>query len=222
MVAEELLEAEPPEEVVEDRQGGDAAGGQGPAGGVGRLAGSWCGRGAIRPMVRVLIHGSPPVLMSPRGIGRPFRRDLRRHGRPGRGLVKGSKIFGSTYLDTPRRKSRAARLTLPGLGRKSLWARAGQDPGHCPGVGHGEEWRAEWRRASAGRSPCATRSQHPRGALRPDLRSVGGKFRDIASEMCGKEAIVYGPFIVLEEEVFLITYLESISSSLNHVSTRTI
>jgi hypothetical protein len=45
--------------VVEDWQGGDAPGGQGPAGGVGRLAGSWCGRGVIRPMVRVLIHGSP-------------------------------------------------------------------------------------------------------------------------------------------------------------------
>jgi hypothetical protein len=32
-------------------------------------------------------------------------------------------------------------------------------------VGHGEEWRAEWRRASAARSSWATRPQHPRGAF---------------------------------------------------------
>ena len=112
VVAEELLEAEPPEEAVEDRQGGDAAGGQGLSGGVGRLAGSWCGRGAIRPMVRVLIHGSP-------------RRSCRRDGSGGRsaaisadmvvrggGSSRGQKSSILTYIDTPRRKSRAARLTL--------------------------------------------------------------------------------------------------------------
>ena len=40
VVAEELVEPEPPEEAVEDRQRGDAAGGQGPAGGAGGLAGA--------------------------------------------------------------------------------------------------------------------------------------------------------------------------------------
>ncbi len=39
VIAAGVPEAQPPEEVVEDRQRGDAAGGQGPAGGVGRLAG---------------------------------------------------------------------------------------------------------------------------------------------------------------------------------------
>src|SRR5207342_3564298 len=60
VVAEDFLEAQPPEDVVKDRQGGDAAGGQDLAGGVGRLARPWCGGGAIRLMTRVLIHGSPP------------------------------------------------------------------------------------------------------------------------------------------------------------------
>ena len=50
-LVEEVPQAKPPEEVVEDRQGGNAPGGQGPAVGMGRLAGSWCGDRVIRPMV---------------------------------------------------------------------------------------------------------------------------------------------------------------------------
>jgi hypothetical protein len=50
VIAEDILEAKPPEDVVEDRQSGDAPGGQGLAGGAGHLAGSCCGRGGIRPM----------------------------------------------------------------------------------------------------------------------------------------------------------------------------
>jgi hypothetical protein len=42
VAVEELVEAEPPEEAVEDRQGGDAPGGQGAPGGVGSPSGmSW-------------------------------------------------------------------------------------------------------------------------------------------------------------------------------------
>jgi hypothetical protein len=41
VVAEELIESEPLEEAIEDRQRGEAAGGQGPAGGV-------CGPGGWR------------------------------------------------------------------------------------------------------------------------------------------------------------------------------
>src|SRR5512135_2939067 len=52
------------------------------------------------------------MLLSRQPIERPFRNDLRRHVCPGRGPVKGSKISGSTCIKMPRRKSRAARLTL--------------------------------------------------------------------------------------------------------------
>jgi hypothetical protein len=38
VVAKEFREAEPPEEAIEQRQRGDAAGGQGPVGGVRGLA----------------------------------------------------------------------------------------------------------------------------------------------------------------------------------------
>ncbi len=100
VIAEGVPEAKPPEEVAEDRRRGDAPGGPGSAGGMGRRAGSWGGRGVIRPRARVLSAGSPVMRRSPRRIGRPFRRDLRRHGRPGRGIVKGSKIFGGTYQYT--------------------------------------------------------------------------------------------------------------------------
>jgi hypothetical protein len=112
VVAEDVPEAKSPKDLIEDRQGGDAPGGQGPAGGVGRLAGSWCGGEGIWPMAWVLIHGSPPMLLSRHQIERPFRSDLRRHVCPGRGIVKGSKISCLTCIKMPRRKSRAARLTL--------------------------------------------------------------------------------------------------------------
>src|SRR5512135_2383429 len=53
------------------------------------------------------------MLLSRQQIERPFRSDLRRHVCPERGIVKGSKISGLTCIKMPRRKSRAARLTLP-------------------------------------------------------------------------------------------------------------
>src|SRR5262245_23366443 len=69
VLAEEVPQAQPPEDVVEDRQGGDAPGGQGLSGGAGRLAGSWGGRGAIRPMIWVLIHGRPRYSCRHEGSG---------------------------------------------------------------------------------------------------------------------------------------------------------
>jgi hypothetical protein len=41
------------------------------------------------------------MLLSPQRIGRPFRRDLRRHGRPGWKIVKGPEILDFTYYDMP-------------------------------------------------------------------------------------------------------------------------
>src|SRR5512132_844843 len=84
VVAEDVPEAKPSEDLIEDRQGGDAPGGQGPADGVGCLAGSWCGREGIWPMAWVLIHGSPPDAPVAAQIERPFRSDLRRHVGPER------------------------------------------------------------------------------------------------------------------------------------------
>jgi hypothetical protein len=98
VAAEELVEAEPPEEAVEDRQGGDASGGQGVAGGVRVGAG----------VARGVAHGFVPRRSWRPRLARPVRRARCGHGCPGREAVKGAwprKIFTSARLDA----SRAAR-----------------------------------------------------------------------------------------------------------------
>jgi hypothetical protein len=76
--AEELVEAEPPEEPVEQRQGGDARGDQGVSGGVCVGAG----------VVRGVAHGVVPRPSRRRRDGRPVRRAPRRHGGRGGRVVK--------------------------------------------------------------------------------------------------------------------------------------
>jgi hypothetical protein len=106
--AEELLAAEPPEEALQQGQRGDAAGGQGPAGGASGLAGALWRGGLIARVVRRMPHGIVPRHTRRDRSGRPVRRDLRRHGCRARWSVKGRKSL-KNLLSIRLDVSRAAR-----------------------------------------------------------------------------------------------------------------
>ena len=161
MVAEELLEAEPPEEAVEDRQGGDAVRGQGPGGDAGGRAGGVWWLGLVIRSARRLPHGSVPST-HPVGLGSGGRSAATsadmvvRGGGTSRGENTG-KILTSTRLDV----SRAALDLRRGGRRKSRRGGFAGRPGHCPCVGQGEESLSRQGRGAPGTGPGSTPASTP-------------------------------------------------------------
>ena len=192
VVAEELLEAEPPEEAVEDRQRGDAAGGQGPAGGAGGLAGR-CGEVGGRPGGSAYAsRGRPSTCLAAIGSGGRSAATsavmVVGSGGPSRGKNPYKNVI-SICLDVSR-AARDLRLGAPAVSHGG--GEGDRRGGHCPGVGQGEECRTR-RRGPDGEGARLDVPLSPRRRrLTPNFDQLRGN-SEIMPTRCAERRIVRVP-----------------------------